>query len=352
LSRNKIDVVRFPEAMSSWIAEIVRSEGGRVSFERFMDLALYHPANGYYTAHIATVGRSGDFSTALTIGESLVRSVAAWVKAEADLLDLPVAQIIELGGGAGQLASGVLRAFRPWQRVRYQIVEISRALRQVQERKLRGKNIRWEPSIEAALEAAKGQAILISNEFVDAFPCKRFERTPAAWMEIFLGLDGDIWREEYAENRTALPSSALAMKCMTGQRVETLQSYRNWLTVVDRHLQRGSLLTIDYGGSPTEIYYRKPAGTIRAYFRHQRIEGIGIYLRPGLQDLTADVNFLDLQEWGEQLGLHTVQSLTQADFVRKWDPGRSRSRQTADRYLSDESGMGQAFKVLHQRKSR
>ena len=187
--------------MSSWIAEVVRSEGGRVSFDRFMELALYHPAHGYYTGHIKTVGRSGDFSTALTIGDALVRSVAAWVKAEANLLALPVAQIIELGGGAGQLASGVLRTFSPWQRVRYQIVEISRALRQVQERKLRGKDIRWEDSIEAALETAKGQAILISSEFVDAFPCKRFERTPEAWMEIFLGLDGDVWREEYAENR-------------------------------------------------------------------------------------------------------------------------------------------------------
>jgi SAM-dependent MidA family methyltransferase len=170
-------------------------------------------------------------------------------------------------------------------------------------------------------------------------------------MEIFLGLDGDTWREEHVENRTGLASSALAMKCATGQRVEAFQSYRNWLTIVDRYLQRGALLTIDYGGSPTEIYHRKPAGTIRAYFRHQRIEGMGIYLRPGRQDLTADVNFVDLQEWGEQLGLHTIQSVTQADFIRKWNRGRSRSRQTADRYLSDEFGMGQAVKVLHQRKS-
>ena len=336
--------------MSSWIAEVVRSEGGRVSFDRFMELALYHPAHGYYTGQIKTVGRSGDFSTALTIGDTLVRSVATWVKAEANLLALPVTQIIELGGGAGQLASGVLRTFRPWQRVRYQIVEVSRALRQVQERKLRGKGIRWEDSIEAALETAKGQAILISSEFVDAFPCKRFERTPEAWMEIFLSLDGDVWREEYAENRAPPASSALAMKWTVGQRVEVFQSYRNWLTTLDHHLQRGALLTIDYGGSPTEIYHRKPGGTLRAYFRHQRIEGMGIYLRPGRQDLTADVNFVDLQEWGEELGLKTIQSVNQADFIREWDRERSKSQQTADRYMSNESGMGQAFKVLHQRK--
>ena len=315
-----------------------------------MELALYDPAHGYYTGHITTVGRSGDFSTALTIGNALIRSVAAWVKAEAKLLALPAVQIIELGGGAGQLASGILRAFSPWQRVCYQIVEISSALRQVQERKLQGKNIRWEDSIEDALDAAKGQAILLANEFVDAFPCKRFERTPEAWMEIFLGLEGDLWREEYAKNSAPLMSSALAMKCATGQRVETFESYRNWLKTMNRHLQRGALLTIDYGGSPTEIYYRKPAGTMRAYFRHHRIDGLEIYLRPGRQDLTADVNFVDLQDWGKQLGLETIQRVTQAEFIREWDRQRLRSRQTADRYISDESGMGQAFKVLHQRK--
>jgi SAM-dependent MidA family methyltransferase len=316
-----------------------------------MELALYHPTHGYYTGHITTIGRSGDFSTALTIGDALVRSVAAWAKAEANLLALPVTQIIELGGGVGQLASGVLQAFSPWQRVRYQIVEISKTLRQVQEQKLRGKNIRWEDSVEAALDAAKGQAILISNEFVDAFPCKRFERKPEGWMEIFLGLDGDIWREEYAEDKAPLASSVLSMECTTGQRVEAFESYKNWLGTVDRHLQLGALLTVDYGGSPNEIYHRKPGGTMRAYFRHQRIEGMGIYLRPGRQDLTADVNFVDLQIWGEQLGLKTIQSTTQAEFIRAWDRRRLKSKQTADQYLSDESGMGKAFKVLHQRKA-
>jgi len=89
---------------------------------------------------------------------------------------------------------------------------------------------------------------------------------------------------------------------------------------------------------------------MRAYFRHQRIDGMGIYLRPGLQDLTADVNFVDLQEWGRQAGLETVQLVTQADFIRKWAKPRSTSQQMADQYVADESGMGHAFKVLHQRR--
>ncbi len=338
--------------MPSWLAEAVQSEGGRITFERFMELALYHPVHGYYSRHVSTIGQAGDFSTATTIGDSLVRSVASWVKAEKKVWSTPVAQIIELGGGTGQLASGIFRSFMPWQRIRYQIVEISKPLRQLQERELQGRNVLWKDSVEAALEAAKGEAILISNEFVDAFPCQRFAREGEGWKEISLALEGDLWREEYVESPNLPDSSTFAMKCANGQRIETLQSYQEWLARLAGHLQRGSILTIDYGGSPEEIYRRRPGGTFRAYFRHQRIDGMGIYLRPGRQDLTSDVNFPDLTRWGEQLGLETVQLSTQGEFIRKWANPLSAGQQLADRYISDESGMGEAFKVLHQRKHR
>jgi SAM-dependent MidA family methyltransferase len=335
----------------SWLAEVVRSEGGRVTFERFMELALYHPAHGYYTEHISAIGRSGDFSTAMTISDSLIRSVASWLKAEAKQLAMPVAQVIELGGGTGRLAAGILRSFKPWQRIRYQIVEVSKMLRQVQERELRGRHVQWKGSVEAALTAAKGQAILISNEFVDAFPCQRFERGAHGWKEISLTLKGDLWREEPSEILTLPASSVFVMDYATSQRVETVQSYRRWLTNLVRYLQRGAILTIDYGGSPEQIYHRRPDGTMRAYFRHQRIDGMGIYLRPGRQDLTADVNFVDLKKWGEQLGLDTVQLVTQAEFIRQWANSRTKERKLADQSIADESGAGEAFKVLHQRKS-
>jgi SAM-dependent MidA family methyltransferase len=334
----------------TWLAEVVRSEGGRVTFERFMELALYHPAHGYYREHISEIGRSGDFSTAMTIGGSLVRSVASWLKAEAKRLSMPVTQVIELGGGTGRLASGILRSFMPWQRIRYQIVEVSKGLRQVQQRELRGRQVQWKDCVEAALQTAKGEAILISNEFVDAFPCQRFERVAKGWKEISLTLEGDLWREESSESLALPASSVFAMDHPAGQRVETLQSYRNWLTNLDRYLHRGSILTIDYGGSPDQTYHRRPGGTMRAYFRHQRIDGMGIYLRPGRQDLTSDVNFIDLKEWGEQLGLDTIQLVTQAEFIRQWANPGTKEQKLADQYIADESGAGEAFKVLHQRK--
>jgi SAM-dependent MidA family methyltransferase len=336
--------------MPSWIANIARAEGGRISFERFMELALYDPNHGYYTRHISAVGRSGDFATALTIGDALARSIAFWTCIEARYLALPRLNIIELGGGGGQLARHILRRIRPWDRVRYQIVEISRLLRQAQERELRGRKICWRETIEAALDAADGQAIIISNEFVDGFPCQRFERTIAGWREIVLSFDANQWREQLGSSLEIIESSASSIQCAVGQRVETLVSYRRWLTKMTRHLDRGALLTIDYGGWPAEIYHRRPRGTIRAFFRHERLEEMEIYLRAGHQDLTADVNFLDLRDWGEAMGLTTEEYVNQTEFISRWNRPGSKPRSAADGYLTDESAMGGAIKVLHQRK--
>jgi SAM-dependent MidA family methyltransferase len=336
---------------ASWLAEVVRSEGGRVSFERFMELALYHPVHGYYAGQVSNIGRSGDFSTGMTISDSLVRSIAAWVKAEAKRLSMRIAQVIELGGGTGQLASGIIRSFRPWEPVRYQIVEISKRLRQLQEKELREPRIRWAESVETALTNASGAAILISNEFVDAFPCRRFELGKNGWNEICLKLHDEIWTEENAKVDTLPVSSVFDLDFTAGQRVETFQSYREWLMGLDHHFRKGSILTIDYGGAPDEIYRRRPAGTMRAFFRHQRIDGMGIYLRPGRQDLTADVNFDDLKTWGEEIGLETIELMTQAEFIHRWSDPKSETQKMGDQFVADQYGMGTAFKVLHQRRT-
>ena len=341
-----------PPSKPSWIADIARAEGGRISFERFMELALYHPANGYYTCHIPAVGASGDFATALTIGDVLVRSIANWVRVEARHLALPKLNIIELGGGSGHLARGIFRTFHPWDRVRYQIVEISQSLQKRQERALHGRKIRWQTTIEAALDAAGGQAIVLANEFVDAFPCKRFERAIDGWREIILSLDGDVWREQLdPESPGMVESSTFSIRCPIGQRVETHGSFRGWLEKVTPHLVRGALLAIDYGGWPEEIYYRKSRGTVRAFFRHERLAEMEVYLRPGYQDLTADVNFQDLRNWGEALGLVTVDFVNQAEFIRRWGHSTRKRHSPADIYLADETAMGIAMKVLHQRKT-
>jgi SAM-dependent MidA family methyltransferase len=145
--------------------------------------------------------------------------------------------------------------------------------------------------------------------------------------------------------------SALETGFAVGQTVEVHESFREWLANISAQLKAGAILTIDYGGRPEDIYYRRPDGTVRGYFQQERIEGTGIFRRAGYQDLTADVNFVDLQAWGDSFALKTVDYLTQREFVARWNPSALQRADTASEFTLKEDGAGTAFKVLHQRKA-
>lgn len=329
--------------MPSWLAEIVRAEGGKIRFDRFMELALYDPVYGYYSAQMQTIGGRGDFSTSATLDDSIGRALARWIRAEAKALGLPNLTIIELGPGTGQLARTILRRFRPWERLRYYVVDVG-----IRNRSSR--RIKRFKSVREALNAAGGLAILFSNEFVDAFPCRRFVRMESGWNEIWIELQDGRWRERAMSAEVHPKSSAISPSFGIGQSVEIHESYHSYLRGLVSSLQTGALLTIDYGGSAAEIYRGKGSGTLRAFFQHQRLERMEIYRRPGQQDLTADVNFEDLRCWGHALGLSEVAYATQQDFIQRWYPDATKRDIPATRFVLDPSGAGTAFKVLHQRK--
>lgn len=333
---------------SSWLAEAVRAEGGRIRFDRFMELALYHPEHGYYAKNISTVGRAGDYSTTGTISQLLSAALARWIQAEAKALRLAPAFVIELGAGTGDVAKGILKRLGPFARIQYLIVEISPALMQHQKSQLKDRRVRWHTTAQSALSVARGRGIVFSNEFVDAFPCRRFTLGLNGWVETFLTLEGNQWREESLPLQDDVETTGFGCSFGLRQSLEVQDSYRRWLQEFAHHLQLGAFLTIDYGGSAKEIYTRRPRGTIRGYFRHERLSGMDIYLRPGFQDLTADVNFDDIQLWAEREGLRTISYQSQAEFFRRWAPDLL----TASRaeFVADPEGAGSAFKVLHQRK--
>lgn len=110
------------------------------------------------------------------------------------------------------------------------------------------------------------------------------------------------------------------------------------------------MLTLDYGDAFPAVYHRQPRGTLRAYFAQQRLTGAEVYQRMGRQDITADVNFTDLQRWGESLGWRTDVFETQASFISR-HIGNAAERakvNAADAFVLDAAGAGRAFKVLVQ----
>ncbi len=288
--------------MTGGILEQLQAEcGGSIPFDGFMAAALYHPEAGYYTRRIRTVGARGDFSTWPGLDSSLARAVAAWLKAGRRR------HVIEVGAGTGRLAAGVLDHlgyFGRW-RTTYHIVEVSPVLREEQQKLLRGRRVVWHEDPAEALEASGGEADIFSNELPDAFPCRVFVWSGGAWMELALRIGGNSAKEVLLVPERLPESSALQSCPPEGSRVEVHESYRKWLEAWAPHWKAGRMLTVDYGGPMPGLYHRRPAGTVRAYAHHQRLQGPDVYAAFGHRDITADVNFTDLQAWGEALGCRT-----------------------------------------------
>ena len=347
---------------------IASSGDGFLPFESFMREALYHPQFGYYARRISTVGQSGDFSTSATLHGALGTALAAWATdRRGQLLPDGLWHLIELGGGTGQMAAEILSRLSWWSRrkLSYHIVERSETLRMEQGKRLsEWPMISWHQEIEEALQAASGEALIVSNEFVDAFPCVRLEWSGmGGWREIGSGWDEATERlversrpwqvtdEESKAFHSSIFDPEYTKMLAMGQRSEWHLDYARWLQRWASRWTRGALLTIDYGDLLPTLYYRRPTGTARAYYQHRRCTGNEIYARLGEQDITADVNFTDLVHWGASLGMETIELCTQADFLRRWLPvgyTRRHENDPAYHFLMNEAGAGAAFKVLEE----
>jgi SAM-dependent MidA family methyltransferase len=312
--------------------------GGCIRFDRWMREALYHEKFGYYTANIREFGRRGDFTTWPMVSESLGVAVGRWILGNKSS---ERAAVIEIGGGNGELAAAVLKAIGWWKKPRYHIVEISSRLQEVQQSRLGSKAV-WHATVCEALEVCHGAAIIISNELVDAFPCRVFKKHDDGWRELALRIEEKALVEEWIS--TPLPTSTVFFQSWpVGQRVEVHESFRLWLRGWLPGWTAGSMLTIDYGDLCPGLYRRRPNGTLRAYAHHQRLEGREAYAGFGLRDLTADVNFSDLQQ---EPALCTTAFGTLSEFLSAH--AHLTRKKGGSEVLSPPGGAGEAFKFLVQ----
>jgi SAM-dependent MidA family methyltransferase len=311
-----------------------------IPFEQFMANALHNPVHGYYTRRIKAVGPGGDFTTAPMLSQAPAQAIAAW--AAKALRETRCRDLIEIGPGEGTLAASVCKHL-PWNlrwRTRLHLIETSTPLAERQ-KKLLGKRATWHSSTQAALRSCHGNAVIYSNELVDAFPVRRYQKTAAGWQELAVRFDEHKQPHESLLPPAPLPdSSGFLDSHPLGQRIEVHDSYRRYLTDWLPHWKSGRMLTIDYGAPAAEIYHRRPHGTLRGYLFQQRIEGPAIYQNIGRQDLTADVNFTDLQTWSQPW--ISEQSLTRLnEFLSEFQAQQ----------LSAPHGAGMAFLVLDQKRS-
>jgi len=326
------------------------------TFAAFMARALHDPQRGYYARRVQGIGGDrGDFATAATLSPLLGQAVVGWLRESRRAMP-DVRHVIEIGAGNGALMQTVRGALSWWSRLRlhWHIVETSPVLREQQKQRL-GSGVTWHETLEQALQSCGGVAFIYHNELLDAFPVHLVQWHENAWQEVAVEFDNGRAIERLQPlsasltkdgNKAAGRFSALAQAPKhPQQRCELLASVHDWLHGWVPHWQRGAMLTVDYGDVFPTLYQRRPNGTLRAYFMHQRIEGPGIYDNIGWQDLTADVNFTDYRAWCHELGLQERRWQTQAEFIQTYLP-------KADGALVAPEGAGGAFKVvIHQRGS-
>ncbi|HXY76273.1 MAG TPA: SAM-dependent methyltransferase [Steroidobacteraceae bacterium] len=355
-------------AVRALIGAELDARGGWLSFERFMDLALYAPTLGYYSAGSTKLGAAGDFITAPEISTLFSRCLAAQC---AEILAATGGEILELGAGSGRMARDILRTLEELKVLpeRYAILEVSAELAERQREKLANlpdslrKRVVW---LERLPERPM-TGVMLANEVADALPCRRFLWQWGAALE--LGVvrgaaevgEPDTFR---AEARAADPDFAQLCTTLTAELPEPLpDGYESevcprldaWIATLGETLGRGALLLTDYG-LPRRHYYhpQRDRGTLRCHFRHLAHDDP--YINIGVQDISAWVDFTRAAEAALDAGLAVQGFTTQAAFllstglasaVSEGADEKKRVRLAGEaRRLLMPSEMGESFKVM------
>ena len=310
-----------PDALvhSAKLCELIRqdiaAQGGWIPFSRFMELALYAPGLGYYTAGALKFGEAGDFITAPELsslfGHTLARQLVEVMRASTP-------HILELGAGSGKLALDILSALESLGVLpeSYSILEVSADLRERQQSLLQQKlphlseRVRWLDTLPEKISGA-----VIGNEVLDALPVhllywsnrRILERGVTSKSNRFLWMDREL-------DVPALLDIAKNLKVPDDYLSEVSLTARGLIASLCERMDKGALIFIDYGFGAGEYYHPQRAhGTLMCHYRHHSHDD-PFYL-PGLQDITAHVDFTAVAEAAIDHGAHFLGYTSQAHFL-------------------------------------
>ncbi|MEG4085798.1 class I SAM-dependent methyltransferase [Microcoleus sp. POL10_C6] len=348
--------------------KIAASPQQRITFAEYMDLALYHPQHGYYNSDRPSIGKQGDFITSSHWGADFAEVLAEQFVEMWELLDRPFNfAIVEMGAGRGNCAENVLQYLQRqypdfFQILEYIIIEVSPGLQAEQRQILADiKCVKWCNWNEIVNNSIVG--CFFSNELVDALPVHQFILEEGQVREIYVAAEtpkneqeqikfvevvGEVSTPKIAEYFDLVGLDLSASVYGDGYRSEVNLAALDWMSTVAQKLQRGYLLTIDYG-YPAHRYYnpRRREGTLQCYSLHRYHNNP--YINVGRQDLTAHVNFTALERQGELCGLDVVGFTQQALFLMGLGLGdRLASLSTNDAEVLDVTTFLRRREALHQ----
>lgn len=356
------------------LLERIRRQGP-MTFAGYMAVCLYEPGLGYYTSTGRKVGAEGDFYTSSNVHRVFGRLIARELCRMWESMGRPDCfQVVEPGAGSGRLAGDILDGLADicpefYESVTYRLIEVEPSLAASQRELLathKRRIARSEPA-ELADGRLRFTGCLLSNELLDSFPVHLVEMTPEGLREVYVDAAAEGFIEILGKPSTPkvadyFQHSGIVMEI--GQRAEINLAALEWLGTVATALERGFVLTIDYGYLAPELYSAmRRKGSLLCYYRHTVEENP--YLRPGLQDMTSHLDFSSLMEEGERLELRKVwfgeqyrflmaaglmEEMLSLESSAASEEERLKNRLALKKLMLPDGGMGDTFKVLIQAK--
>jgi SAM-dependent MidA family methyltransferase len=351
------EALAHSEQLAALIRGDIAAHAGWIPFARYMELALYAPGLGYYTAGARKLGREGDFITAPEMtplfGQTLARQAA-------EVLESGFDQILEIGAGSGALAAALLAELERMDRLprHYYILEVSPDLRE-RERDLLAlkvphllERVIWLNQLPTVYPG-----LIIANEVLDAMPVHTVRTGASGVDEAGVTLTGNAFVWAWHPAGAELRAAAAALQLPEGYGTEIQLVARAFVRTLAQSMARGVILLIDYGFPAREYYHaERSAGTLMCHYRH-RAHADPFFL-PGLQDITSHIDFSAVARAGEEAGLELLGYTGQAQFLincgitdimLRTPPENAAAylpQASAAQQLLSPSEMGELFKVI------
>ncbi|MGK7952870.1 MAG: class I SAM-dependent methyltransferase [Xenococcaceae cyanobacterium] len=350
----------------------------RITFAEYMNLVLYDPQYGYYSSGVVEIGYRGDFFTSSSLGKDFGQLIASQLWDMWQIMNCPVPfRIVEMGGGKGTTAYDILEYLQTTypdfsQIIEYIIVEESAALIQEQQallKNLEQRKITWKTWSEIPNDSIVG--CFFSNELVDAFPVHLVTLKNRELTEVYLTQKQNKLVETYGELSTPklqayfnlVDIDLLTEDYPENYRTEVNLAALDWLVTISHKLQKGYILTIDYGYPASKYYHpQRYEGTLQCYYQHRRHNNP--YVNLGYQDITTHADFTALERQGKSCGLEKIGFTQQGMFLMALGLGDRLGELSSGKYniqevfqrrdalhqLIDPTGLG-GFGVLIQSKN-
>ncbi|MCW8945091.1 MAG: SAM-dependent methyltransferase [Sedimenticola sp.] len=303
------------------IRDEIAAAGGQLPFDRYMEQILYAPGLGYYAAGARKFGAAGDFVTSPELSPLFAQCLAFQCSEVFQGVD--DGEILEVGAGSGVLAADLLLALEKLDSLpgRYLILDLSPDLQQRQKETIAQRAPHLLDRVEwlAAFPEAGFSGVVIANELLDAMPVHRFRIAGGELLEQFVAWQDDrfvlVWDKPTSPRLEAAVSGLL-------QQFGPLDDYESevnlraapWLVSLAASMQKGLVLLVDYGHSRAEYYHpTRSRGTLMCHYRHRAHPDPLVY--PGLQDITAHVDFTAIAESAQSAGFSVSGYTTQAYFL-------------------------------------